>query len=89
MLKTLAPKVYHEYRSDINVVKFAIEGFLTGTTGIFAVDGTVVSSSATGAYTAANIIANLQTATSDLAGNILIKGILLNFHQIAYSSKIR
>ena len=46
------------------------EGFLTATTGIFVVDGTVVSSSATGAYTAANIIANMQTATSDLAGNI-------------------
>mgnify|MGYP003635389037 FL=1 len=46
------------------------EGFMTGTTGIFVVDGTTVGSSATGAYTAANIIANLQTATSDLAANI-------------------
>jgi len=46
------------------------EGFLTATTGIFAVDGTVVASTASGAYTAANIIANLQTLTTDMAGNI-------------------
>jgi hypothetical protein len=46
------------------------EGFLTGTTGIFAVDGTVQTSSASGAYTAANIIANLQTLTSDMATKI-------------------
>ena len=35
-----------------------------------AQDATVIQSSASGAYTAANIIANLQTATSDLASNI-------------------
>ena len=46
------------------------EGFLTGTTGIFAVDGTVQTSSASGAYTAANIIANLQTLTADMASDI-------------------
>ena len=46
------------------------EGFLTGTTGMFAVDGTVVSSTASAAYTAANIIANLQTLTADMAANI-------------------
>jgi len=46
------------------------EGFLTGTTGIFAVDGTVVSSTASAAYSAANIIANLQTLTADMAANI-------------------
>ena len=46
------------------------EGFLTGTTGIFAVDGTVQTSTASGAYTAANIIANLQTLTSDMATKI-------------------
>ena len=46
------------------------EGFLTATTGAFAVDGTVNTSTATGAYTAANIIANLQTLTSDMATNI-------------------
>jgi len=46
------------------------EGFLTGTTGIFAVDGTVQTSTASGAYTAANIIANLQTLTADMATKI-------------------
>jgi hypothetical protein len=46
------------------------EGFLTATTGIFAVDGTVNSSTASGAYTAANIVANLQTLTADMATNI-------------------
>jgi len=46
------------------------EGFLTGTTGIFAVDGTVNSSTASSAYTAANIIANLQTLTADMATDI-------------------
>jgi len=46
------------------------EGFLTGTTGIFAVDGTVNTSTASAAYTAANIIANLQTLTADMATDI-------------------
>jgi hypothetical protein len=46
------------------------EGFLTATTGIFAVDGTVNGSTASGAYTAANIIANLQTLTADMATDI-------------------
>ncbi|MCH9734454.1 MAG: phage major capsid protein [Actinomycetia bacterium] len=46
------------------------EGFLTGTTGIFAVDGTVNTSTASAAYTADNIIANLQTLTADMATDI-------------------
>ena len=46
------------------------EGFLTATTGAFAVDGTVNTSTASGAYTAANIIANLQTLTADMATDI-------------------
>ena len=41
-------------------------GFQTTTTGAFAVDGTVVSSTASGAYTAANILANLQTLVADI-----------------------
>jgi len=47
-------------------------GFMTATTGLLlpAVDGTVIQSTASGAYTAGNIIANLQTATTDLAANI-------------------
>ena len=46
------------------------EGFLTATTGAFAVDGTVNTSTASAAYTAANIIANLQTLTADMATDI-------------------
>ena len=34
------------------------------------VDATVIQSSASGAYTAANIIANLQTLTADMAANV-------------------
>jgi len=46
------------------------EGLVTTTTGAFAVDGGTVGSTASGAYTTANIIANLQTLTSDMAANI-------------------
>ena len=47
-------------------------GFLGAATGYLlpGVDATVVQSAASGAYTATNIIANLQTATADLAANI-------------------
>ena len=46
------------------------EGFLTATTGAFAQDGTVNTSTASAAYTADNIIANLQTLTADMATDI-------------------
>ena len=47
-------------------------GFLGATTGYLlpGVDATVIQSSASGAYTAGNIIANLQTLTADMAANI-------------------
>ena len=47
-------------------------GFLGAATGYLlpGVDATVVQSTASGAYTAANIIANLQTLTADMAANI-------------------
>ena len=47
-------------------------GFLGAATGYLlpGVDATVVQSTASGAYTAANIIANLQTLTADMATNI-------------------
>lgn len=47
-------------------------GFVAATVGLLlpGVDGTVVQSSASAAYTAANIIANLQTLTADMAANI-------------------
>jgi hypothetical protein len=47
-------------------------GFLSAAVGLLlpGVDGTVIQSSASGAYTAANIIANLQTLTADMATSI-------------------
>ena len=47
-------------------------GFLGAATGLLlpGVDATVIQSSASAAYTAANIIANLQTLTADMAANI-------------------
>ena len=47
-------------------------GFLGAVTGLLlpGVDATVVQSSASAAYSAANIIANLQTLTTDMAANI-------------------
>ncbi len=50
------------------------EGFLTATTGAFAVNGNVVQTDNTGgvgvAYTAANIIANLQTLVAGIPANV-------------------
>jgi len=47
-------------------------GFLGAVTGYLlpAVDATVIQSSASAAYSASNIIANLQTLTADMAANI-------------------
>ncbi len=47
-------------------------GFLGAAVGYLlpGVDATVIQSSASGAYTAANIIANLQTLTADMAANV-------------------
>ncbi len=47
-------------------------GFLGTAVGYLlpGVDATVIQSSASGAYTAANIIANLQTLTADMAANV-------------------
>jgi hypothetical protein len=47
-------------------------GYLAAVVGLLlpGVDATVIQSAASGAYTAANIIANLQTLTTDMAGNV-------------------
>ena len=47
-------------------------GFLGAAVGYLlpGVDGTVIQSTASGAYTASNIIANLQTLTTDMAANV-------------------
>ena len=47
-------------------------GFLDAAVGLLlpAVDATVIQSAASGAYTTGNIIANLQTLTTDMAANV-------------------
>jgi len=45
-------------------------GFLTATTGAFAVNGNVVASAATAAYTEDNIIENLQKLVADIPANV-------------------
>ena len=47
-------------------------GFLGAATGLLlpGVDATVIQSTASGAYTALNIISNLQTLTADMAANV-------------------
>lgn len=47
-------------------------GFVAPVVGLLlpGVDGTVIQSSASAAYSAANIIANLQTLTADMAANV-------------------
>ena len=46
------------------------EGFLTATTGAFAVNGNVVADTKTGAYTEDNIIENLQQLVAAIPSNI-------------------
>ena len=48
------------------------EGFLTASTGMYALDAPT-SSSASAAYTAANIVANLQTLVADIPANVYAK----------------
>ncbi len=45
-------------------------GFLTATTGAFAVNGNVVASAATAAYSEDNIIENLQKLVADIPANV-------------------
>ena len=58
--------------SGVNGTTGEFTGFLGAAVGYLlpGVDATVIQSSASGAYTAANIIANLQTLTTDMAANV-------------------
>jgi|TARA_R110000764_G_scaffold1012_2_gene3814 hypothetical protein len=49
------------------------EGFLTATTGIFAVDGNTVAQAKTGAFTATNIIENMNLAIDNLPATSYMK----------------
>ena len=58
--------------NGVNGTTGEFTGFLGAAVGYLlpGVDATVIQSSASGAYTAANIIANLQTLTTDMAANV-------------------
>ncbi len=59
------------------------DGFQTATVGAFATDGNVVASSASGAYTAVNIIANLQTLVGDIPAAVYGKSDLTIYMNMA------
>jgi len=66
----IADSVENSIWSGADATAGEFEGFLTATTGAFAVNGNVVSSTATAPYDASNIIANLQTLVADIPANV-------------------
>jgi len=66
----IADSVENSIWSGADATAGEFEGFLTATTGAFAVNGNVVSSTATSPYDASNIIANLQTLVADIPANV-------------------
>ena len=69
---TIAEGVENSIWSGVTATNGEFTGFLGAAVGYLlpGVDATVVQSSASGAYTATNIIANLQTLTADMAANV-------------------
>ena len=70
---TIADAVESSIWSGANGSAGQFEGFLTATTGYFATDGTVGSDSATAAYTADNVIANLQSLVAAVPAQVYTK----------------
>jgi hypothetical protein len=70
----IADSVENSIWSGADATAGEFEGFLTATTGAFAVNGNVVQTDNTGgagtAYTAANIISNLQTLVAGIPANV-------------------
>jgi hypothetical protein len=68
---TIAEGVENSIWNGVTATNGEFTGFLGAAVGylLSGVDGTVIQSSASGAYTAANIIANLQTLTTDMAAS--------------------
>jgi len=70
----IADSVENSIWSGADATAGEFEGFLTATTGAFAVNGNVVQTDNDGgagtAYTAANIIANLQTLVAGIPANV-------------------
>jgi hypothetical protein len=71
MGSTIAEGVENSIWQGVTATNGEFTGFLGAAVGYLlpGVDATVIQSSASGAYTAANIIANLQTLTSDMANS--------------------
>jgi len=70
----IADSVENSIWSGADATAGEFEGFLTAATGAFAVNGNVVQTDNTGgagtAYTAANIISNLQTLVAGIPANV-------------------
>ena len=70
---TIADAVESSIWSGANGSAGQFEGFLTATTGYFATDGTVGTDSASGAYDASNVIANLQGLVASVPAQVYTK----------------
>ncbi len=70
---TIADAVEGSIWSGAEATGGQFEGFLTATTGYFATDGTVGTDSATAAYTADNVIANLQSLVAAVPAQVYTK----------------
>ena len=72
MGEIIANGVENSVWSGVDGTTGEFTGFMGAAVGYLlpGVDATVIQSSASGAYTAANIIANLQTLTADMAANV-------------------
>ena len=70
---TIADAVESSIWSGAEASGGQFEGFLTATTGYFATDGTVGTDSASGAYDASNVIANLQGLVAAIPAQVYTK----------------
>ena len=70
---TIADAVESSIWSGAEGTPGQFEGFLTATTGYFATDGTVGTDSATAAYDASNVIANLQGLVAAVPAQVYTK----------------
>ena len=70
---TIADAVESSIWSGAEATGGQFEGFLTATTGYFATDGTVGTDSATAAYDADNVIANLQSLVAAVPAQVYTK----------------
>ena len=70
---TIADAVESSIWSGAEATGGQFEGFLTATTGYFATDGTVGTDTKTAAYTADNVIANLQSLVAAVPAQVYTK----------------